>query len=154
MIMAEDKIATMSQYLVNRIGATPNIEVIPSTIVEALQGDDNLEAITVKNTETGEQSTFPTKGLFIWIGVTPHTRWLAGAVAIDEDGFVLAGRDLTEKSGLEQWDLERWPFMLETSMPGVFVAGDVRHGSVKRIGSAVGEGAMAIQMVHPYLRER
>jgi thioredoxin reductase (NADPH) len=154
MIMAEDKIATMSQYLVNRIGATPNIEIVPSTIVETLQGDDNLEAITVKNTETGEQSTFPTKGLFIWIGVTPHTRWLAGAVAIDEDGFVLAGRDLTEKSGLEGWDLERWPFMLETSMPGVFVAGDVRHGSVKRIGSAVGEGAMAIQMVHQYLRDR
>jgi thioredoxin reductase (NADPH) len=154
MIMVEEKITTMSRYLIDRLKATPNIEIMASTTITAVEGEESLEAVTVKNTQTDQEQRLQIKGLFIWIGVTPRTEWLQTALAVDDDGFVLAGRDLTELQGLESWPLDRWPFLLETSMPGVFVAGDVRHGSVKRIGSAVGEGAMAIQMVHQYLRER
>jgi thioredoxin reductase (NADPH) len=107
----------------------------------------------LEETETKERRELKTDALFVWIGAKPHTDWLAGSVARDKQGFVLTGRDL-RPAHLENWPEKMWPSHLESSMRGVFVAGDVRHGSAKRVGSAVGEGAMAVQLIHSYLRER
>ena len=137
-----------------RIRSTPNVELVESTTVAEVHGKDHVESVTLENVKTKERRTVETTGLFVSIGAKPHTQWLANTVALDEDGFIVAGRDLTARSGLERWPLERWPFHLETNVPGVFAVGDVRRGSVKRIGSAVGEGAMAVQFVHEYLREQ
>jgi thioredoxin reductase (NADPH) len=143
----------MSQYLVDRIAALGNVELMTKTSVVAVKGEDHLEGVTIEGTESKERRELATDALFIWIGAKPRTEWLAGAVARDKQGFVLTGRDLRPEH-LESWQDKRWPAHLESSMPGVFVAGDVRHGSVKRVGSAVGEGAMAVQLIHDYLRER
>jgi thioredoxin reductase (NADPH) len=146
--------ATMSQYLVDRIQALPNVEALTKTSVVEVKGEERVESMVLENIETKERSERKTAALFIWIGAKPHTDWLEGALARDKQGFVLTGRDL-RREHLEHWpEDERWPYLLETSMCGVFVAGDVRHGSVKRVGSAVGEGAMAVQFIHQYLRER
>jgi thioredoxin reductase (NADPH) len=144
---------TMSQYLVDRIRSLPNVKLLTKTSVVAVKGEDRMEAVTIEGTESKERRELPTDALFIWIGAKPRTDWLAEAVARDKQGFVLTGRDLRPEH-LEHWRDERWPAHLESSMQGVFVAGDVRHGSVKRVGSAVGEGAMAVQLIHDYLRER
>jgi thioredoxin reductase (NADPH) len=144
---------TMSQYLVDRINALPNMELLTKTSVVAVKGEDRLEAVTIEVMETKERRDLDTDALFIWIGAKPRTEWLDEAVARDKQGFVLTGRDLRPEH-LESWPKKRWPAHLESSMQGVFVAGDVRHGSVKRVGSAVGEGAMAVQLIHDYLRER
>jgi thioredoxin reductase (NADPH) len=146
--------ATMSQYLVQRIQSLPNVEALTKTSVVEVKGEDRVESLVIENVDTKERSERKTAALFIWIGAKPHTDWLDDAVVRDKQGFVLTGRDL-RREHLEHWpEEERWPYMLETSMCGVFVAGDVRHGSVKRVGSAVGEGAMAVQFIHQYLRER
>jgi thioredoxin reductase (NADPH) len=151
MITAEESLAeTMSQYLVDRIEATGNIDVRTSSTVVDTRGEEKLESIVVES-GTGEREEIATRGLFIWIGASPHTDWVAGTLERDADGFILTGRDLGSKEPFDA--IGRWPYALETSVPGVFVAGDVRHDSVKRIGSAVGEGSMAIQFVHRYLRE-
>lgn len=144
--------ATMSQYLIDQIAATPNIKVrFRATVIEA-HGDENLEAITVSDLEAGTRETLPTKSLFIFIGALPHTDWLAGKLERDENGFILSGRDLLRDGRKPQgWTIEREPFLLETSIPGIFVAGDVRHGSVKRVASGVGEGSIAVQFIHQYL---
>jgi thioredoxin reductase (NADPH) len=118
-----------------------------------VKGEDRVESIVIEDIDTKERRELRTDALFVWIGAKPHTDWLSGAVARDKQGFVLTGRDL-RRPQLEGWDPDRWPSHLESSMQGVFVAGDVRHGSVKRVGSAVGEGAMAVQLIHEYLRER
>jgi thioredoxin reductase (NADPH) len=144
---------TMSKYLVERIRALPHVKLLTQTSVVEVKGDDRVEAIVVEDQETKERRELRTDALFVWIGAKPHTDWLAGAVVRDKQGFVLTGRDL-RRAHLEGWPDDRWPAPLESSMPGVFVAGDVRHGSVKRVGSAVGEGAMAVQLIHDYLRER
>lgn len=144
---------TMSQYLVDRINALPNVELLTKTSVVAVKGDDHLEAVTIEGADSKERRDLNTDALFIWIGAKPRTEWLDDAVARDKQGFVLTGRDL-RPNHLESWPDKRWPAHLESSMQGVFVAGDVRHGSVKRVGSAVGEGAMAVQLIHDYLRER
>ncbi|HET7435514.1 MAG TPA: FAD-dependent oxidoreductase [Thermoanaerobaculia bacterium] len=144
---------TMSRYLVDRIRALPNVKLFTKTSVTEVKGEERVEAVVIESTETKEQRELKTSALFIWIGAKPHTDWLGDAVARDKQGFVLTGRDLTGKR-LARWDEGRWPYLLESSMPGVFAAGDVRHGSVKRVGSAVGEGAMALQFIHQYLRER
>ena len=141
---------TMSQYLVDRISALGNVELMTKTSVVGVKGEERLEAVTIESTESKERRELATDALFIWIGAKPRTDWLAGAVARDKQGFVLTGRDLRPEH-LESWG-KRWPAHLESSMQGVFVAGDVRHGSVKRVGSAVGEGAMAVQLIHDYLR--
>ncbi|MFQ5794937.1 MAG: FAD-dependent oxidoreductase [Candidatus Bipolaricaulia bacterium] len=145
--------STMSQYLIDRIEATENIRVWLNTEVAGLQGEDHLEAITFTHIDTGQSEAVSATALFIFIGAVPHTDWLGDAVARDEYGFILSGFDLAGKNRPKGWPLERDPFPLETSLPGVFVAGDVRCGSAKRVVTAVGEGAMAVMFIHKYLSE-
>ena len=144
----------MSEYLVKQIEDRENIEVLVNSGVSAVEGDGHLERISIANSETGETETVPANSLFIFIGAAPKTDWLDGLVARDERGFILSGPDLmTNGKRPKGWRPDRDPFLLETSVPGVFVAGDVRHGSIKRCASAVGEGSIAVQFVHQYLRE-
>ena len=145
---------SMSDYLVRQIEDTENIEVLLNTNVAAVEGEEHLERVSVHNTATGETGTFPAHSLFVFIGAAPKTDWLDGLVARDERGFILSGTDMMHDGKRPTgWRPDRDPFLLETSVPGVFVAGDVRHGSVKRCASAVGEGSIAVQFVHQYLRE-
>jgi thioredoxin reductase (NADPH) len=150
LVRATDLAATMSRYLIDQIAATPNIIVrCRANVVEA-HGETQLEAITIADSETRE--TLPTKSLFIFIGAQPHTDWLEGKLERDEHGFILSGPDLLRDGRKPRgWTIERDPFLLETNVPGVFVAGDVRRGSVKRVASSVGEGAIAVQFMHQYL---
>ena len=145
-------VKSMSRYLIDQIEATPNIIVEPNTQLLSLDGDSHLECATL-STPQGEIKR-AVGSIFIFIGAAPRTTWLPEAVARDSKGFVLAGPDLklhAAQSGKSLWKLDRDPYLLETSLPGVFVAGDVRFGSVKRCASAVGEGSIAIQFVHQYL---
>lgn len=142
----------MSQYLVDRITASDKIEVMTGARVTAVEGHKHLERVTIAHTSTGAEETIPAGGLFVFIGAVPHTDWLAGVVARDVRGFILSGRESLAAGGAS-WPLERDPYLLETSVPGIFVAGDVRHGSIKRVASAVGEGSMAVQFIHQYLSE-
>jgi thioredoxin reductase (NADPH) len=142
--------AGMSQYLVERINASDNIEVRLRTEVVRGTGADHLETITIADHATGEVETVDANWLFVFIGALPRTEWLGDQVARDDHGFVLTGPDVAAlESG--RWALERQPFLLETSMPGVFAAGDVRRSSMKRVASAVGEGSSAVSNVHLYL---
>jgi thioredoxin reductase (NADPH) len=145
-------LAAMSQYLVDRIAETPNIEVLTHTTLAAAHGTDRLERVTLVSAETGETREVPAEGVFIFIGSAPRSELLDGLVALDREGFVLTGRD-TMVGGKRppDWHLDRDPFFYETSVPGIFAAGDVRHGSGKRVASAVGEGSATIGMVHQYL---
>lgn len=145
--------ATMSRYLVDRIEALPNVELLTTTSVAAVKGEERLEAVVLEDIDSKATRELKTDALFIWIGAKPNTEWLTGAVARDNQGFIITGRDLRREQ-LKGWPRDHWPAPLESSMRGVFVAGDVRHGSVKRVGSAVGEGAMAVQLIHEYMKER
>ncbi|MEV5301823.1 FAD-dependent oxidoreductase [Amycolatopsis methanolica] len=136
--------AGMSQYLTREIAATPGLEVRTGTEVVGGGGDGRLDHLVLRDRLTGGEETTGADGLFIMIGARPHTRWLPPEVDRDEQGFVRTGSDLRDRT----WPLQRNPLLLETSMPGVFAAGDVRHGSVKRVASAVGEGSVAIQLLH------
>jgi thioredoxin reductase (NADPH) len=152
LVRRADLAATMSRYLIDQIEATPGIELHAHTEVRELHGGDSLEAITVEDTAAGETRRVDASALFVFIGADPCTAWLGGAVATDEDGFVFTGQELQ----LSHLDLagesrQREPFVLETSRPGVFAVGDVRSGSIKRVASAVGEGAMAVRLAHDYL---
>ena len=142
---------SMSQYLVERICAAPGIEVRLNSEVVAGHGSDHLEAITIANRETGTKEEAPTNCLFVFIGASPRTDWLGADIARDDKGFVVTGPDMLALPGGPRWPLSRAPFVLETSVPGVFAAGDVRLDSMKRVASAVGEGAMAVSLVHRYL---
>ncbi len=142
---------SMSSYLVERIRATPNVEVRLSTEVAAGHGDDHLEGLTLRERGTGATQDVATDWLFVFIGASPRTDWLGDEVARDGHGFVLTGNDLLGDHPGPRWPLERPPFALESSLPGVFAAGDVRLDSMKRVASAVGEGAMAVHLVHRYL---
>ncbi|MBA2781329.1 MAG: FAD-dependent oxidoreductase [Rubrobacteraceae bacterium] len=150
----DDLRKSMSDYLVRQIEDRDEIEVLLDTNVVAVEGEDHLERVTTKNTKTGETETAPAHSLFIFIGAVPTTDWLDGVVERDERGFLLSGPDLMQEGKRpDGWRPDRDPFLLETSVPGIFVAGDVRHGSVKRCASAVGEGSIAVQFVHQYMRE-
>ncbi|MFJ6758042.1 MULTISPECIES: FAD-dependent oxidoreductase [unclassified Streptomyces] len=144
--------ASMSRYLIDEIDRTPNIEVRVRTTVVRLDGDEHLERLTLHDADTGENKEVPARFMFTFIGARPHTDWLAGVVERDEYGFVLTGSDLIANGGElpAEWSLERAPYPLETSVPGVFAAGDVRAHSVKRVASGVGEGAMAVSLIHRY----
>jgi thioredoxin reductase (NADPH) len=141
----------MSEYLLDRVRQNPNVSLRPGAKVVAVEGGDLLEKITIEDVESGEQETVETSTLFVYIGAAPQTEWLDGVLVRDEKGFVLAGPELQDRADV-QWTLERPCYLLETSVSGVFVAGDVRAGSVKRVGAAVGEGSMAIQFIHEHLR--
>ena len=143
---------SMSNYLVSQIEAHEKIFVRPRSIVAEVKGDANLEGIAIADTTSGDTRSVPAFALFIFIGASPHTDWVADLVERDPQGFILTGRSLTRSGRRPQgWHLNRDPFFLETSVPGIFAAGDVRHRSVKRVASAVGEGSMAVQFVHQYL---
>lgn len=143
--------ATMSSYLVDRITSTPNIEVRHRTEVVAAAGEGHLETITLADREHGVTEEVPAGWLFVFIGASPRTDWLGADVVRDDHGFVVTGPDLLAPSYDAHWRLSRPPFALETSLPGVFAAGDVRLDSMKRVASAVGEGAMSVYLVHRYL---
>ncbi len=154
LVRGQDLGAHMSRYLVDRIERHPRIDVRLHTEVREVRGTDAVDSLVVEDNRTGERQTLPVRALFIFIGAVPCTSWLTGAVALDGHGFVLTGGDAAATAQAEEWrHLNRSPMTLETSMPGVFAVGDVRSGSVKRVASAVGEGAMAVRLVHERLRE-
>lgn len=142
--------ASMSRYLVDRIEATHNIEVRTRTEIARGGGDGHLERITLRDRDTGEEEEVETSWVFVFIGAVPRTDWLGDLVLRDAKGFVLTGPEMA-RADHRPWSLERPPYALETSLPGVFAAGDVRLDSMKRVASAVGEGAMAVHFVHRYL---
>lgn len=144
--------AGMSQYLVDQIRATPNIEVRLGTRVVAVEGATRLESITLRSSEPDQDEKVPASGLFIFIGAVPHSDLVAGVVERDRRGFILTGPDLkVEGRWPSTWPLDRDPYLLETSVPGIFAAGDIRSGVVRRVASAVGEGAISVSFVHQYL---
>ncbi len=145
---------SMSHYLVRQIADIPNIDVRLDTEVIGVDGVEHLEALTLCNRARGTSETVKAGYLFVFIGAAPRTDWLDGVVARDARGFVLTGSDLAEGRRPRGWHLDRDPYFLEASVPGVFAAGDVRAHSVKRVASAVGEGAMAIQLIHGYLERQ
>jgi thioredoxin reductase (NADPH) len=142
---------TMSRYLIDKITSTDNIEVRYRSEVVACRGDGHLEALTLADRDSGVLEEVAASWLFVFIGASPHTEWLGTQVARDEKGFVVTGQDLLAPHRASGWPLARAPFGLETSVPGVFAAGDVRLDSMKRVASAVGEGAMTVYLVHRYL---
>jgi thioredoxin reductase (NADPH) len=153
LIRAGDLGRSMSTYLVDRVTNTPNVELLANSEVRELLGEDRLDAVVVENNRSKERRMLGARSLFVFIGADANTGWLRGTVGLDERGFVLTGAEL-DRSILDEEDWRERssePFLLETSMPGVFAAGDARSGSIKRCASAVGEGAMAVRLVHQYL---
>ena len=145
---------TMSRYLIRRIEGTPTIKLHPCTEIVALEGNSHLESVRWQNNQTGQVEEHNIRHVFVMTGADPNTRWLNGCVALDAKGFIKTGPDLLpEDLNAAHWPLARPPYLLETSLPGVFAVGDVRAGSIKRVASAVGEGSIAISFVHQVLRE-
>ena len=153
MVVRGDSLAKgMSQYLVAQIEQTPNIHVLLNSGVAEVHGENRLESVNIANSATGEKTTVPTTAMFIFIGAQPRTDWVDGVLERDAMGFILTGPDLLKDGQPPKgWPLKRAPYWLEASVPGVFVAGDVRSRSVKRMATAVGEGSMAVQFIHQYL---
>jgi thioredoxin reductase (NADPH) len=144
--------STMSQYLIDQIKEKPNIQVWPNASVSEAHGETHLEEISFLCSDTNKLERVPATAMFIFIGALPQTDWLANAVERDERGFILTGPDLIREGQRPKgWALDRDPFLLETNVPGLFAVGDVRHGSVKRVASGVGEGSVAVQFIHQYL---
>jgi thioredoxin reductase (NADPH) len=149
LVRGESLTTSMSEYLSVELTATPNIEVRLGVELIGAEGHERLHAVTVRSRSNGTIERIALAGLFVMIGALPRTEWLDGFVARDDKGFLLCGPDLPDDVG--QWPLRRAPMMLETSVPGVFAAGDVRHGSIKRVTTAMGEGATVVQLIHRYL---
>jgi thioredoxin reductase (NADPH) len=144
--------STMSQYLIDQIKETPNIQVWASASVAEVHGESHLEEVSVLCSDSNKLERVPASSMFIFIGALPRTDWLGDLVERDERGFLLAGPDLIRDGQRPKgWTLDRDPFLLETNIPGIFAVGDVRHGSVKRVASGVGEGSVAVQFIHQYL---
>ncbi len=142
---------TMSRYLLGMLEGFGKVDVRSRTLIVDGDGDSRLRQLTLEHRDSGERQTVPADALFVMIGADPHTEWLPPGVARDEHGFVLTGADVLGAGLPEPWPLERLPLGLETSLPGVFAAGDVRAESVKRVASAVGEGAVAVRLCQQYL---
>src|SRR6266542_517978 len=155
MLVRSDGLAkTMSRYLIRRIEETPNIELHTNTEVVALEGNDHLERLTWRNNQTGQTESHNIAHLFSMTGAVPNSAWLGGCVACDQGGFIKTGLDLTtEDLAKAKWPLTRAPYLLETSLPGVFAVGDIRGGNLKRVASAVGEGSIAVSFVHQVLAD-
>jgi thioredoxin reductase (NADPH) len=152
LVRGESLSSTMSQYLVDQVKETPNIQLWAHASVVEAHGETHLEEISVLCSDTNKVERVPASAMFIFIGALPRTDWLAGLVERDERGFILTGPDLIRDGQHPKgWSLERDPFLLETNIPGIFAVGDVRHGSVKRVASGVGEGSVAVQFIHQYL---
>ena len=150
LIRGDDLYKNMSSYLARRIEQTANIELLYNTTIKRMSGDNHLTAVEIVNNNTGEVRTVETPAVFSFIGAVPRTDWLPPEIERDAKGFVQTGPALAKSP---HWTARRQPFLLETSHSGVFAAGDVRSGSSKRVAAAVGEGAMAVQLVHEYLKE-
>lgn len=152
LVRGESLSSTMSQYLIDQIKQTPNIQVWTHASVAEVHGDTHLEEISVLCTDTNQTERVKAGSMYIFIGALPRTDWLSNVVERDDRGFILTGPDLIRKGKRpKDWGLDRDPFLLETNIPGVFAVGDVRHGSVKRVASGVGEGSVAVQFIHQYL---
>jgi thioredoxin reductase (NADPH) len=152
LVRGESLSSTMSQYLIDQVKETPNIQLWTHASVAEAHGETHLEEISVLCTDTGKLERVPASAMFIFIGALPQTEWLAGIVERDERGFLLAGPDLMQDGQRPKgWTPDRDPFLLETNVPGIFAVGDVRHGSIKRVASGVGEGSVAVQFIHQYL---
>jgi len=144
---------SMSQYLIDQINAQENIEVMPYSEVAKVHGKDQLESITLINNQTGEKQMVPAAALFIFIGAVAHTDLVAGVVERNRVGFIPTGPDLIQNGKPPKgWTDKRSPYLLETNVPGIFAAGDVREGAVRRVASAVGNGAIAVSLIHQYLK--
>jgi thioredoxin reductase (NADPH) len=144
--------STMSQYLIDQIKETPNIQIWPNASVSEAHGETHLEEISFLCSDTNKVERVPASAMFIFIGALPRTDWLTDLVERDDRGFILTGPDLIREGQRPRgWALDRDPFLLETNVPGIFAVGDVRHGSVKRVASGVGEGSVAVQFIHQYL---
>ena len=152
LVRGEGLSATMSQYLIDQVKETPNIQIWSHASISEVHGDTHLEEISVLCSDTDKIERVPANSIFIFIGALPRTDWLAGLVERDDRGFILTGPDLIRDGERPKgWSLDRDPFLLETNIPGIFAVGDVRHGSVKRVASGVGEGSVAVQFIHQYL---
>ena len=153
MLLRKESLAsTMSQYLIDQILQTPNIQLWAHASVAEVHGENHLEEISVLCSDTGKIERVPANAMFIFIGALPRTEWLEDVIERDDRGFVLTGPDLIKDGKHPKgWTLDRDPFLLESSVPGIFAVGDVRHGSVKRVASGVGEGSVAVQFIHQYL---
>jgi thioredoxin reductase (NADPH) len=151
-VRGDSLVKSMSQYLIDQIAATPNIQVRVNTEIAEAYGTEHLEAVTIIDKETGQTDTLATPAVFIFIGAHPRTAWLVPLLERDEHGFVLTGPSLADCLP-KRWKLKRPPYYLETIVPGIFAVGDVRSGSVKRVATSVGEGAMAVALIHQYLAQ-
>ncbi|MFZ0741699.1 MAG: FAD-dependent oxidoreductase [Nitrososphaeraceae archaeon] len=145
---------SMSHYLIHQIDETANIHVLLNSKVTEVRGENKLEFITITNSQTGQVLTLPSRELYIFIGAVPHTDVLVGLIERDANGFILTGPDLIHNGSVhpQGWTLDRQPYLFETNVPGIFAAGDVRHGSMKRVAASVGEGSIAVQLIHQYLK--
>ncbi len=142
--------ASMSHYLAERIQATPNIDIRYHVTIDEVCGTERLEQVVLRDTFSGDRWIEPANALFVFIGAAPRTDWLDGRIVRDEKGFILAGPDILTHGGTKAWRPNRDPYLMETSFPGVFAAGDVRLGSGKRVATAVGEGATAVMSIWQY----
>jgi thioredoxin reductase (NADPH) len=145
---------SMSRYLIRRIEESPNISLRTHTEIVGVEGDNHLESVRWKNNQLGQTEEHKIRHVFVMTGANPNTSWLDGCIALDSKGFIKTGSDLSQENlSAARWSLARQPYLLETSLPGVFAVGDVRGGSIKRVASAVGEGSTAISIIHKVLQE-